>query len=237
MCTQGDIKHHQHGSIPYSELHELRSLTNSVKIIALTATATTNTKETIIDVLLMENPHIITESPDKPNVAYSVYYMPKNKDIEEHFQWLIDELLADRQNTTRTIIYCQTIKQCGLLYSSLRALLGNDIFLTDDNDPRHVLLEMLHSCTPASNKEAILHEFQNENSGLRVLIATIAFGMGLDCKGVSRIVHFGPSKYIEAYIGKSGKSRTRWEAKCCLCDISGTSTQPCRQTCQKLCQN
>jgi len=184
----------------YSELHELRSLTNSVKIIALTATATTNTKETIIDV------HIITESPDKPNVAYSVYYMPKNKDIEEHFQWLIDELLADRQNTTRTIIYCQTIKQCGLLYSSLRALLGNDIFLTDDNDPRHVLLEMLHSCTPAGNKEAILHEFQNENSGLRVLIATIAFGMGVDCKGVSRIVHFGPSKNIEAYIQETGRA-------------------------------
>ena len=190
----------------YSELHELRSLVNSVNIIALTATATVETTETIMGVLLMEKPHVISELPNKPNIAYSVNYMPKDKSLGEYFYWLVEEILKYKQNTPRTIIYCQTIRQCGLLYSTLRALLQQDIYLGQDKNPRNVVLEMLHSCTPNSNKEAILQEFQVENSGLRVLIATIAFGMGIDCKGVSRVIHFGPSKNIESYVQETGRA-------------------------------
>ena len=190
----------------YSELHEFRSLAPSVKIIALTATATSSTKKTIIDVLRMESPHTIFENPSKPNVAYSVYYIPKESMLDNYFQWLADELLMQRTSSTRTIIYCQTIKQCGLIYSTLKAMLGNKIFLGETNDRRNVLVEMLHFCTPEANKEAILQAFRDENSGLRVLVATIAFGMGVDCKGVYRTVHFGPSKNIESYIQETGRA-------------------------------
>ena len=146
----------------YSELHELRSLLSSVKVIALTATSTKNTTETIMDVLLMKDPHIVSEKPNKPNIAYSVHYMQKDKSLQEYFYWIVEEFLKDRENTPRTIIYCQTIGQCSLLYSTLKSLLGKD-FYYDDN-PRNVVIEMLHSCTPESNKETILHEFQSENS-------------------------------------------------------------------------
>ena len=53
----------------FSDLHELRSLAPSVNIMALTATATSATRETIMDVLLMNHPHVIFESPGKPNIA------------------------------------------------------------------------------------------------------------------------------------------------------------------------
>ena len=43
----------------------------------------------------------------------------------------------------------------------------------------NVLVEMLHSCTPAANKQNILHSFQLENGTIRLIIATIAFGMGV----------------------------------------------------------
>ena len=169
----------------FSELHEIRSLAPSVNIMALTATATRETRETIMDVLLMDHPYVIFESPGKPNIAYSVYYIPKDRSLEDYFQWLGDELLTERENTTCTIIYCQTIKQCGVIYSTLRAKLGKKIFLDETGDnPRDVMMEMLHSCTPEANKAAILQAFQVENSPLRVLVATIAFGMGVDCKGV-----------------------------------------------------
>ena len=69
-----------------------------------------------------------------------------------------------------------------------------------------VLAEMLHSCTPAANKQNILHSFQIENGTILLLIATIAFGMGVDCKGVHRIVHFGPSKTVEAYVQETGRA-------------------------------
>ena len=147
----------------YSELHELRSLAPSVKMIALTATATSSTKKTIIDVLRMENSHTIFENPSKPNVGCSVFCIPKDRTLEDYFQWLADELLTQGTNSTRTIVYCQTIKQCGLLYLTLKVMLGSKIYIGELNDQRNVLIEMLRSCTPEANKEAILQAFQDES--------------------------------------------------------------------------
>ena len=111
----------------YSRLHELRSLAPAVHMIALTATATKTTRETIFDVLLMDNPCVIFESPNKDNIAYVVEYMPKDVDLEHYFAWLIEELREKKELCDRTILYCQTIKQCGLLYATIRAMLGNDM--------------------------------------------------------------------------------------------------------------
>lgn len=118
----------------YSELHEFRSLAPTVRMIALTATATSSTRKTIMDVLRMNSPHTVYDNPSKPNVAYSVYYIPKDKPLDDYFQWLGDELMTQRRNSTRTIIYCQTIKQCGLIYSTLKAMLGSKIYLDETHN-------------------------------------------------------------------------------------------------------
>ena len=97
----------------------------------------------------------------------------------------------------RTIIYCQTIKQSGVVYGTIKGMLGQNMYAGSEGN---VLVEMLHSCTPAANKQNILHSFQSEGGSIRLLIATIAFGMGVDCKRVHRIVHYGPSKTVEAYV-------------------------------------
>ena len=175
-------------------------------MIALTATATKLTKDTILNVLLIENPYEIKESPNKSNVTYSVEYMPKDSDHELYFGWLADELIKTQSLCERTIIYCQTIKQCGIIYATIKGMLGNHMYVIDANDSKYVLVEMLHSCTPAANKQQILHSFQTEHGKIRVLIATIAFGMGVDCKGVHRIVHYGPSKNVEAYVQETGRA-------------------------------
>ena len=132
--------------------------------------------------------------------------MGNDKSIEEYFQWLVDETIERQIKTIRTIIYCQTIKQCGTIYSTLRGMLGDKLYAESTNDRRKVVLEMLHSCTPDQNKEAILEVFQKEDSPVRILVATIAFGMGVDCKGVYHTIHFGPSKNIEAYIQETGRA-------------------------------
>lgn len=53
----------------YGHLHELQSLAPNAKMIALTATVTKLTKETILNILLMEKPFEKQESPNKPNVS------------------------------------------------------------------------------------------------------------------------------------------------------------------------
>ena len=52
----------------------------------------------------------------------------------------------------------------------------------------------------------MLQAFKEPDSDLRVLVATIAFGMGVDSKGVYRGIPFGPSKNVEAYIQETGRA-------------------------------
>ena len=76
----------------------------------------------------MDNLHIIYESPDKSNIAYSVLYMSRNESLAKYFEWLVKELWEHGINTTRTIIYYQTIKQCSLLYATLKGTLGDNMY-------------------------------------------------------------------------------------------------------------
>lgn len=188
----------------YSRLHELRTLAPSVKFIALTATATKTTRDVIYHVLKMKLPYLVYESPNKGNITYNVTYMPNDIDLDQYFGWLAEELIAKHEDCDRTIIYCQTIKQCGILYGIMKGLIGKHMYV--GSDPRNVLIEMLHSCTPDMNKENILKSFSDQCGTIRMLIATISFGMGVDCKGVKRVIHFGPSKNIESYAQETGRA-------------------------------
>ena len=172
----------------------------------MTATATEDARETIFEVLLMKDPHIVTESPNKANISYVVQYMGKNASLAEYLSWISNEVKDCGSAATRTIIYTQTIKQCAVVYSTLKTLLGDKIYSSEERNPKTVLLEMLHSCSPQSNKEHILASFQSDQGSIRILVATIAFGMGVDCKQVHRTVHFGPAKNVECYMQESGRA-------------------------------
>ena len=132
--------------------------------------------------------------------------MRNDKPIEEYFQWLVDEITEAKIKAIRTVIYCETIRECGTIYSTLRGMLGDKLYADSTNDMRKFVLEMLHSCTPNQNKEAILDAFQKQDSPVRILVATTAFGMGVNCKGVYCTTHFGPSENIEAYIQETGRA-------------------------------
>lgn len=176
-------------------------------MVALTATATKLTEDTIKKVLLMQNPLDIKESPNKVNLTYSVIKMNKDCDLELFFEWLVEDIKKLKDKCDRTIIYCQTIKQCGIIYGMLRGLLRKDLFIEKTSTGEKLpLVEMLHSCTPATNKKNILTSFQHEDGIIRVLVATIAFGMGVNCKAVHRIIHYGPSKNIEAFVQETGRA-------------------------------
>ena len=188
----------------YGRLFELRSLVaEDTPFIALTATATCLTRDTVVNILHMKDFEEIQESPNKANIRYIVHCMEQGLDHELYFAWLTDELTVEKEKLARTIIYCQTIKQCGILYATIRGLLGKDGMKSSSGS---TLVEMLHSCTPEANKKDILESFQQDHGSVRLLIATIAFGMGVDCKGVQRIIHYGPSKTIEAYIQETGRA-------------------------------
>ena len=67
-------------------------------------------------------------------------------------------------------------------------------------------MDMYTKCMEASIKEDIVSEFSKEDGSLRIIIGTIAFGMGLDCPDVRQILHWGTSHDIESYIQETGRS-------------------------------
>ena len=72
--------------------------------------------------------------------------------------------------------------------------------------PQNRLVEMFHAGTPQSVKNHICDIISQDEGHLRVLISTIAFGMGVNCRKVRRRIHCGPSKTIEMYVQECGRA-------------------------------
>ena len=89
---------------------------------------------------------------------------------------------------------------------------------------------MYHAETPEPIKKHISKDMSKEDGHIRVLFSTIAFGMGIDCKQISRIAHFGPSKNIECYVQESGRAgRDGCKSKCILL-LNGLLSTHCMLT-------
>ncbi len=72
--------------------------------------------------------------------------------------------------------------------------------------PQNRIVDMYHAGTPTAVKDHISENMANDNGHIRVLISTITFGMGVNCKKVRRIVHFGPSKIVESCVQECGRA-------------------------------
>ena len=186
-------------------IHEVRSLVPaSVRMLALTATATTAVREDVSKILGMRNPLIVAVSPCKPNI---IYYVRKSDSIEEAFFTMADKLRRLRCRFPRTIIYCQKHSYCGKLYRYFKKVMGNEFNepLDAPDLPQFRLVGMFHSCTYPWIKDTILKMFCAP-SCLRVVIATVAFGMGVDCQDVTQVIHLGPPESTDSYIQETGRS-------------------------------
>ena len=190
----------------YSRLNELRSLVpQGTPFLALTATATRQTRDQIFEMLEIESPVELIESPNRPNITYVVQKIDNSTPMIDNFRYLAYEIRLKSLSTKRTIIYCQTIKQCCVIYNIFNLELGNLMYIGGNRDPKNRMVEMLHSNTPQSVKKHVMHMFSESDSHLRILVATIAYGMGVNSKNVTRVIHFGPSSTVEAYVQKSGR--------------------------------
>ena len=186
-------------------LGEVRSLLpQHVNILALTATATKEVRIKVGNTLGMVRPVVVALSPCKKNLCYSVVAFTT---VSETFKPLLDRLKKDRKTCPRTIVYCQSFNTCADIYIYLAHGLGFQLTEPMDapNVPRFRLVDMFTSVTDQHHKEEIISLF-TKPSQLRVVIATIAFGLGLDCPDVRQIVHVGLPEDIESYIQETGRA-------------------------------
>ena len=67
-------------------------------------------------------------------------------------------------------------------------------------------MEIFHSRIDELNREHILKSMAVADGTVRVLLATIAYGMGIDCKDVKVVLHYGSSYNLETYLQESGRA-------------------------------
>lgn len=172
-----------------------------------TATATKATNQGIFDMLGMSRltTFCIVKPPLRKNISYHFHYVSKDIPLENIFKDILNELRSKKQETDRCIIFCQTRKQCSVIYRLFSLSLGKGMFLNESMRNRESFVQMFHAGSPQTVKDYVVQEMTCRNSTLRVLVCTIAFGMGIDCKEVHRSIHFGPSKSVEGFVQETGR--------------------------------
>ena len=176
----------------FKHLGEVRSLIpQHINIMALTATATKSLRKDVCKTLGMKDPFLVTVSPDKTNLIFRV--LPYES-LEMTFRPVIDELRRQRVRMEKTLIYCQQQETCARLYLLFRLHLAGEF--TDPigylDLPQFRLVDMFTSGTHPTINEVIIASFSStsdSNCKLRVLISTVAFGMGVNPSDVHQIYH------------------------------------------------
>ena len=166
----------------YRNLRQLRDHFPSAPVMALTATATERVRRDIIVQLGLRDCRTFLSSFDRPNLTYTV--QAKGRD------WMqLTGLLEDRRGQS-TIVYCFSRQETEDLAR----------FLNDRGLPARPYHAGLDAETRRRNQEDFIRD------RVSVVVATIAFGMGIDKPDVRLVVHYGLPRSVEGYYQETGRA-------------------------------
>lgn len=193
--------------VAFSKLGTVRSiLPNHVNVLALTATATEETFKCVKDRLAMKDVKVIGIHPGRANIKYIV---KPSINVNELSLLLTTELSKLRTKVPKTVIFCHTLLQCANLLKSLKRDLKLDITEPPGmpvTDIQYRMVDVFTSGSTSEMRDAILQEFCKKNTSLRIIIATNAFGLGVDCADITRVIHWGPPSTLEELAQETGRA-------------------------------
>ncbi|PNW72372.1 hypothetical protein CHLRE_16g673393v5 [Chlamydomonas reinhardtii] len=174
----------------YLQLSAIKQEFPSVPVVALTASATPKVRDDIISVLRLKQPRLIKGSFNRPNIAYQVRHKELLGDGSDNAA--LEDLVKFIQARSGEggIVYARLRATCDWLASSLAA---HDIDV---------------GCYHAGKNNDVRTRVQRDwsSGGTNVVVATIAFGMGIDRPDVRWVVHWNPPTSMEGFYQESGRA-------------------------------
>jgi ATP-dependent DNA helicase RecQ len=174
-------------------LHVLKDKFPKTPILALTATADTKTRDDIAHQLRMNEPHVYLSSFDRPNIKYMIH-----ERINEILQ--LDQFIKGQYEKETGIVYCLSRKKVEKVTAELQKLGHRSV--------------AYHAGLSVQERESAQRAFNCEDN--IIVVATVAFGMGIDRPDVRFVAHLDLPKSIEGYYqetgraGRDGKAASAW---------------------------
>jgi len=195
------ISHWGHDFRPeYRQLASVRERFPDAAFHAFTATATEQVRQDIIEQLHLRDPAVLVGNFDRPNLVYRV--LPRHKALDQILEVL------ERRRGQAGIVYCTSRKEVDRLTARLC-----------DLGFKAMRYRAAHPDEPAdfnSRERKVTHDaFRSGDCDL--VVATVAFGMGIDRSDIRFVLHAGMPKSIEHYQQEAGRAgRDGLEAECIL---------------------
>lgn len=171
----------------YKALGDVRRQFPGVPVIALTATATENVKVDVIHNLGMEGCEVFTQSFNRPSLTYEVRVKGKAKEALDDIAKTINKFHKGQSG----IVYCMSRKNCEKIAEQLSQEHG-------------IGAEHYHAGMEVQQKVDVQKRWQAGDC--KVIVATIAFGMGIDKPDVRFVIHHTIPKSLEGYYQETGRA-------------------------------
>ncbi|KAL6634743.1 hypothetical protein ACP70R_027414 [Stipagrostis hirtigluma subsp. patula] len=168
--------------IEFKNLNKLRLFLRNVPFIALTATATQRVRDDIIRSLDLKNPKVSIGTFDRPNLFYGVRLCDRSEGFMNDF---IEEVINKSNSGGSTIVYCTTVRDTEQVHGAIIA--------------KGINAGIYHGKMDSKSREA------SHRDEVLVMVATIAFGMGIDKPDVRCVIHYGCPKSLASYYQESGR--------------------------------